>query len=241
MSTSAERAARRAADRAHRVLAEDIVRVCDDSGISPAALARAANVDSGFLARILAGTVRPSLDTYARLTTTLGADLHARVYPNTGPAIRDRHQARILESLLGAIHPRWRAFTEVAVRRPARGWIDAALHDPRERLLLATEIQSGLPRIEQLVRWSADKAASLPSWAAWAHLGDEPDVSQILIVRRTRATRATAAEFERQLRAAYPAHPDDALASLLGTVPWPGPAMIWAVIDGARVRLVPGR
>ncbi|MEW6225706.1 MAG: helix-turn-helix transcriptional regulator [Chloroflexota bacterium] len=241
MSTAAERAVRRTADRAHRVLIEDLARICEDAGITPAALARAANIDSGFLARILAGAVRPSLDTYARLTTALGADLSTHAYPNTGPAIRDRHQARILEALLAGLHPRWRAFTEVAVRRPSRGWIDAVLHEQRERLLLASEIQSELRRIEQLVRWSGDKAASLPSWDGWARLGDEHAVSQLLIIRRTRGTRAAAAEFERQLRLSYPAHPDDALASLTGTAPWPGPAMIWAVIDGARVRLVPGR
>src|SRR5512143_1527822 len=95
MSTSAERAARRAADRAHRVLAEDLERICADAGVSRAALARAADLDAGFLARILAGTVRPSLDTYARLTTALGADLSTHAYPNTGPAIRDRLQARM--------------------------------------------------------------------------------------------------------------------------------------------------
>jgi hypothetical protein len=78
---------------------------------------------------------------------------------------------------------------------------------------------------------SAEKAAPLRRGTATP--GDEPAVSQVLIVRRTRTTRAVAAEFERQLRLAYPVHPDDALASLAGTAAWPGPAMIWAVIDGA--------
>ena len=241
MSTSTGRTARRAADRAHRTLAEDIERICADAGVSRAALARAADVDAGFLARIFAGSVRPSIDTYARLTTALNADLSARIYPNTGPAIRDRYQARMLETLLAGLHPRWRAFIEVAVRRPARGSIDAALHDARARVMLATEIQSELRRIEQLVRWSGDKAASLPSWQGWPELGDEPAVSQLLVVRRTRSTRAVAAEFERQLRIAYPAHPDDALAALSGTAAWPGAAMIWAVLDGSETRLVAGR
>jgi hypothetical protein len=66
-------------------------------------------------------------------------------------------------------------------------------------------------------------------------------VSRLLVVRRTRATRAVAESFERQLRIAYPAHPDDALASLAGTAPWPGPSMIWMTIDGGRARLVSGR
>ncbi len=164
-----------------------------------------------------------------------------RVYPNTGPAIRDRHQARLLELLLGAVHPRWQVFTEVAVRRPGRGWIDAALHDPGARLIVASELQSELRRLEQLIRWQAMKAESLPSWEGWAHIGDEPAISRLLVVRRTRATRAIAQEFGRQLRVAYPAHPDDALAALAGTAPWPGPAMVWAVLDGPRSRLADGR
>jgi transcriptional regulator with XRE-family HTH domain len=241
MATTTARAARRAADRVHRALAVDLERLCSDAGISAAALARASGVDSGFLTRILAGTVRPSIDTYARLAAPLGADLAARLYPNTGPVIRDRHQGRMLEALLARLHPRWRAFTEVAVRRPGRGWIDAALHEPRERVLVAAELQSELRRLEQVVRWSGEKAAGLPSWEGWPHLGEEPAVSRLLIVRRTRTTRAVAAEFARQIHAAYPAHPDDALASLAGTAPWPGPALVWSVIDGERTRLVPGR
>lgn len=240
-STQIARVATRTAARLHRSLAEDVDRLRTDAGVSINDLARASGVDAGYLCRILNGTGRPSVDTYARLAVALGADLSAHYFPNTGPAIRDRPQAQILEGLLTILHPRWHPFTEVAVRRPSRGWIDAAFHDAVARILVASELQSELRRLEQTVRWSAEKAASLPSWEGWPHLGDEPAVSRLLVVRRTRATRAVAAEFERQLRVAYPAHPDDALAALAGTSPWPGPAMVWAVLDGARSRLVGGR
>jgi transcriptional regulator with XRE-family HTH domain len=233
-------AAARTSTRTRARLAEDLANLCADAGVSQAALARASGVPQPYICRILAGSAGPSLETYVRLAVALGADLGVRLYPNTGPAIRDRHQAPILEGLLGVLHPRWGAFTEVAVRRPSRGWIDAVLHEPRERLLLPTEIQSELRRLEQLVRWSAEKAASLPSWEGWPRLG-EPSVSPLLVVRRTRATRAAAREFDRQLRVAYPAHPDDALAALTGTTPWPGPALVWAAIEGGRARLVAGR
>ena len=139
------------------------------------------------------------------------------------------------------LHPRWHAFSEVAVRRPSRGWIDAVLHDPRAGLAVATELQSELRRLEQLVRWSGEKAASLPSWDGWDRLGDEPRIDRLLIVRRTRATREVAAADERQLRVAFPAHPDDALAALTGTAPWPGAALVWSVVDGRGARLVGGR
>jgi hypothetical protein len=109
------------------------------------------------------------------------------------------------------------------------------------RLALAAELQSELRRLEQLIRWSAAKADALPSWEGWARLGPEAAVSRLLLVRRTRTTRAVAAEFARQLRIAYPAHPDDALSALTGTAPWPGPALVWVVIDGSRSRLASGR
>ena len=231
----------RRAARIREDLAGQLVRFCDDAGVTQRALAAASGVPQAYISRILAGETRPSLETYARITAALGADLTVRIYPNTGPGIRDRHQARILEALLSILHPRWHPFTEVVVRRPSRGWIDAVLHDPRADLLVATELQSELRRLEQIVRWSAEKAASLPSWDGWTPLGGEPQVSRLLVVRRTRATRTIAAEFGRQLRVAYPAHPDDAIAALTGGAPWPGPALVWATIDGDLTRLVPGR
>lgn len=240
------RAAASAAVRARKSLAEDIDRLRRDAGWSVAGLARGSGVDATYLRRILdppeqAPLERPSLETYARLAAALGADLSAKVYPNTGPTVRDRHQARMLELLLAAVHPRWHAYTEVAVRRPSRGWVDAALFAERENVLVATEIQSELRRFEQLIRWHAAKVESLPSWEDFGHLGDAPRITQLLVVRRTRTTRGVVAQFARQMRTAYPAHPDDALAALTGTAPWPGAAMVWVALDGGRARFVAGR
>ena len=235
------RGAAGAAKRARTTLRDDIDHLRLDAGWSVGELARVSDVDPGYLHRILNGVERPSLETYAKLTAALGADLALRAYPNTGPAIRDRWAAPMLELLLAEAHPRFARFTEVAVRRPSRGWIDALLHEPRERLAIASELQSELRRLEQLVRWQAAKADSLPSWEGWDRLGDEPRVSRLLVVRRTRATRAVATEFARQLRVAYPAHPDDALAALTGTAPWPGPVLLWVSVDGHGARFVPGR
>ncbi len=129
---------------------------------------------------------------------------------------------------------------EVGVTRPARGWIDLVLHDPRERLLIATEVESDIRRIEQQVRWAKMKRDSLPSWDGWP-ADDDARVSQLLIVRRTRATRQTALEFAAQLLLTYPAHPEDALAALTGTSPWPGGTLLWAHIDRATVRFLATR
>jgi hypothetical protein len=154
--------------------------------------------------------------------------------------IRDRHQARILEGLLAEAAPRWRPITEVGVRHPVRGWIDVAFHEARERVVVATEIESGINRLEQQVRWSTAKAEALPSWPGWKDLA-EPRVCRLLVVRWTRQTREVAKAFPRQLASAFPAHPADALASLTGDAPWPGPALIWARIEPSSVRLVTGR
>jgi hypothetical protein len=201
-------------------------------------LAAEAGIDSGHLSRIEGATVQPTAETYVRIAAALGADFNARLYPNTGPAIHDRHQAPILEALLELLDPRWEPFTEVAVRHPSRGWIDVVLHDPHAGLLVATEIESALPRVEQLVRWSKEKADSLPSWDGWPHLAGAPVVSQLLIVRRTRASVAVAREFERQLRVAWPAHPADAIGALASTASWPGATLMWATKDPKRVRIL---
>jgi transcriptional regulator with XRE-family HTH domain len=237
--------ARRQVDKmtgaAFAAVRRDIVGQLDDAGISVRQLAAAAGIDHGFLGRILAGTTAPSVETIARLALALGSDLSLRLYPNTGPHLRDRWQAPMLEEVLRIRHPRWDPYPEVRVTRPVAGWIDLALHERRERVLVAGELQSEMRRLEQLVRWQGAKAEALPSWAGWPRLGDEPRVSQLLIVRRTRATRQVAYEHARQLRAAFPAHPDDAVAALTGTTAWPGAALAWMVVDAKGARLVPGR
>jgi transcriptional regulator with XRE-family HTH domain len=240
-STKFTAEARRRATRVHRGLAEDLRRLREDAGVSRAELAAAAGIDLSYLCRIEDGRERPTIDVLVRIAMILGADLSARLYPNTGPAIRDRHQARILEALLEQLHPRWRGHPEVAVRQPSRGWIDAVLHDPRAEMVVATEIQSELRRLEQLLRWFPEKVAALPSWEGWAQLGPVATTSQLLIVRSTKATRQVGREFERQLAAAYPAHPADAIAALNGTAPWPGAALVWADIERDRVRFIARR
>jgi transcriptional regulator with XRE-family HTH domain len=233
--------ARRRATRIHRNLGDDVRRLREDAGISRARLAEAAGIDLAFLCRMEEGRERPSIDTYAKVSVALGSDLSSRLYPNTGPAIRDRHQARMLEALLAILDPRWKAYPEVAVRRPSRGWIDVVLHMPSEHRIVATEIQSDLARLEQLLRWFVEKVAALPSWDSWSSLGEVAYVSRLLVVRSTRSTRATGREFERQIAAAYPAHPQDAIASLRGTGLWPGPALIWAELETDRVRFIARR
>jgi transcriptional regulator with XRE-family HTH domain len=241
MRTALQAAADRRAAARRRDLADSLQRLLDDAGITRRELASVAGVARAYVGRILDSEANPSLETYARLSAALGADLSTRIYPNSGPVVRDRWAAPMIEHVLGTRHPRWSPFLEVGVHRPVRGWIDIVLHDPREDALVAGELQSELRRLEQQIRWHAAKADALPSWAGYDQLGGEPRRSGLLVVRRTRATRAVAAEFGRQLRAAYPAHPDDALAALTGTQPWPGSALVWMTVEGAHARWVSGR
>jgi transcriptional regulator with XRE-family HTH domain len=236
-----ETAVRRLVDKTNLQLGEAIARLRSDAGLSRLRVAGAAGIDDTYLGRIEDGDAHPSTETLARIGLVLGADLSVRLYPNTGPSIRDRVSAPMLELLLPARHPRWQAFTEVNVHRPARGRIDLLLHDPRERIVVAHELQSELRRLEQLIGWQSAKTESLPSWTGWTSLGNTAAISRAMIVRRSRATRRTAAEFARQLRVAYPAHPDDAIEALTGTASWPGAALIWVHVEGGRARFAQGR
>jgi transcriptional regulator with XRE-family HTH domain len=222
-----DRVATQLSKRVRSSIGADVARLREDAGLSRAELGRGAGVDSSYLRRIEDGGVEPSVTTYARLAVALGGDLALRLYPQTGPTLRDRHQARIAEALLRSAHPRWHPYLEIAVRYPSRGWIDVGLHDGRDAIFVATEIQSEIRRLEQLVRWASEKTASLPSWEGFAQLGS-PAVSQLLIIRDTRTTRAVARGFRRVLGAAYPANAEDALDAISGPVNWPGSAILWA-------------
>ena len=236
MRTRLQLEADRRSSKLRGALASDLRRLRLDAGLSLSQVSAAAGVDRSTLSRLESGELRPSLETYVRIATALGADLHARPYPTTGPPVHDRHQVRIAEILLASLHRRWEATAEVAVRRPARGFVDQVLFD-REHTLVATELESDIRRVEQLLRWSIEKAASLPSadgWPTWARDG-ESNVSRLLVVRRTRSNRAVAADARRQLREAFPADPRDALESLTGTASWPGPALVWARLEPGRL------
>lgn len=92
-----------------------------------------------------------------------------------------------------------------------------------------------------MIRWSTEKAASIASSdlaRRWVDDGVEmPMVSRLLVVRHTRSNVAAVEDARRLLRQAFPADTDDAIRSLTGVAPWPGPALIWARIDLGRAAL----
>jgi transcriptional regulator with XRE-family HTH domain len=227
----------RRATRVRTLLAAQIRELRSDAGISLRRLGEAADVDPGYPQQVEAGVREPSISVLAAVADALGADLSVRLYPNTGPRVRDHIQARIVEELLRIAHPRWRRMTEVPVYKPARGRIDVVLHDPEPAEVVATEVHSQVRRLEQQLGWARTKADSLPSAEFW-RFADSPTVGQLLVIRSTRATRELARRFEATLRAAYPAQVADTYGALAGTGTWPGDGLLWADVNGDVVRIL---
>jgi len=208
-----------------------------DAGASLRAVAERAGIDFGYLAQVERGDREPSISVLAAIAEVLGVDLSMRLYPNTGPIVRDHIQARIVEELLRIAHPRWRRLTEVPVYKPARGRIDVVLHDPQPAVVVATEVHSQVRRLEQQLGWARLKAESMPSADFW-RFADSPTVGQLLVIRSTRATRELARRFESTLRSAYPAPVAEVFGTLVGTSPWPGNGLLWADVTGDAVRIL---
>ncbi len=226
-----------------RAVGRSIRDLRDDAGLTRAAVASAAGIDASFEGRIETGQREASLTTLTAIATVLGADLSVRLYPNTGPRIRDHLQAAIVESLLGMLHPRWIASPEVPVFRPARGVIDLVLSDRSAPLLIAAEVHSEIRRLEQQVRWHREKESSLASADLWrfAAVDGGPATSRLLVLRSTRDTRELARRYEATLRAAYPAAAADVLDALGGNgARWPGAGIVWARVEGGRAELLDG-
>lgn len=207
--------------------------------MSQARVASEAGIDRSHLGRIEAGTANASLETLVAVATAMGADLSIRLYPGTGPRIADRHQARMVECLLQRLAPVWRPHLEVAVFRPARGFIDAAFERLDRPLIVLSEFESTLPRLEQQLRWAAEKAVSIES-SALVGPASSPSTSKLLVLRSTAMTRDLARSFESTLRAAYPSRTSEAVASLVQGNAWPGDSIVWVRIEGERVELLDG-
>ena len=210
-----------------------------DAGLSIRRLATAARIDDAYLGQIERGEREPSLTVLVAIATALGGDASVRLYPGTGPRLRDPIQARIVEAILRTADPHWIRMVEVVVRRPVRGVIDLVLRDPVEPTWIAIEIHSELRRLEQQLRWANEKARALPSSDAWpSSTTIEPTIHRVLVLRRTRANRTLATRFEAMLSAAYPASPTDAYRALTRPdLPWPGSAFLWATVDGDVTRI----
>ena len=225
--------------RLERSIGDDLERLRIDASASKADIARAAGVDRTFYGRIEAGSAHPSLESLVAIATALGADLSIRLYAGRGPRLTDRHAARMIENTIRQLAPVWRPHLEVHVTRPVRGFIDAVFERRDQPLFVVTEFESMLPRLEQQIRWAAEKAAALAS-TDLIFPGPPPNISRLLVLRSTERTRALARAFESTLRAAYPCSTTEAVESLRTGSPWPGGAIVWMRIEGDTVELLDG-
>ncbi len=241
--TKLEREIRRHQRELRRAVGRNVRELREDAALTRSAVASAAGIDRSFEGRVEEGEREPSLSTLAAIATVLGADLSVRLYPTTGPRIRDRVQAAMVEALIVGLHPRWTASPEVPVHQPARGVIDVVLSDSLAPIVVATEVHSELRRLEQQVRWHREKAESLPSADEWRFLSASAPatISRLLVLRSTRAMREVAVSFGATLGAAYPAPMRQAIEALTGsTARWPDAAIVWVVVEQGRGRLMDG-
>ena len=214
-------------------LGEELRRLRLDAGVTITALAETIGVDPSHLARIEKGLAQPSLDLLERLAVALGADLGIRFFAGTGPRLRDRFQAPMLEALLAIVHPRWARELEVVAGR-GRGVIDAVLADRLTPTVVATEVQSEMRRFEQQLRWAAEKADAVA--------GQYPGraISRLLVLRSTVANRELARRFPESLSAAYPARTAAVIEALTSSGPtWPGAGIVWVRLDRGMAKVLP--
>lgn len=242
-STELERAIRDRQAKVAQNVGEEPQRARQDAGLSLRALGRATGLDPAHLARVERGRRDPSLDAMVAIATVLGRDVSLRLFESTGPRIRDHVQGRMMEALLGILHPRWLPRPEVPVYRPVSGVIDLVLQDRDTAQLVAGEGHGELQTVEQQLRWAAEKTDALPSATGWpwADVVAPPPPSRLLVLRSTTANRELVRTLPATFRAAYPARTRDAYASLttVGT-PWPGASILWVAVTGARARVLHG-
>ena len=171
----------------------------------------------------------------------LGADLSVRYFSGAGPRLHDRFQAAMVERVLRSLDARWSAAVEVPVTEPSRGVIDLVLTDRLSQVVVAVEVQSELRRLEQQLRWIAEKADGLSTRLADARrLANPGEVSRLLVLRSTVTTREIARRYETMLATSYPARTRDVIQALTtSTARWPGAGIVWMHIHGTDTTLMP--
>ena len=235
--TRFERDAASVVRHARRGLADELRSGREDAGLSVRRLAHAAGVSPTTLAAIEQDRVEPSLQVVARVATVLGLRLSVRLYPGTGPLIRDHLQALLIRALLSVLHERWTPRPEVAVYQPVRGVIDLVLSALRGNHI-ACEAHSELRRLELQVRWSQAEADALAAGTAGGEETTPGTVGRLLLLRSTSRTRAIVAQHGGLLAATYHSRSADAYAALTGEAPWPGDALLWCRIEGGSATLL---
>ncbi|HEY6569480.1 MAG TPA: helix-turn-helix transcriptional regulator [Candidatus Limnocylindrales bacterium] len=237
--TAIERLAASRGRALRRMVAGQLEELREERGLSQREVAGAAGVDRSWLARAEAGDANLTLHALAAIATVLGTEASVRLYPSSGPRLRDHIQVRLIETLLDQLHPRWRPRLEVPVYRPVRGVIDLVLTDRAASELVAAEAHSEIRRAERQLRWAFEKADALPSAVGWPWMDRHPLASRLLILRSTDATRAVVRAAPHVFGAAYPGRTAEAVAALTGAAGTvPDAAIVWIDVLGSASRLL---
>lgn len=215
---------------------EQIRRMRLEAGVSLTDLALIVDVHRSHIARIESAAARPSLVVLTAIGIALGADLSLRYFPGSGPRLHDRFQAAMIEAFLGELDPRWSVELEVPIVQPSRGVIDIVLTDRDRSTIVAAEVQSELRRLEQQVRWGAEKADGLAQRLVRdGGASAEHRVSRLLILRSTVATREVARRYGATLAAAYPARTETVVRALTSPkAHWPDAGIVWMHVEGGN-------
>lgn len=245
MTTRLQALADRAAIARRQAIGDELRRLREDAGASKSAVSKLAGIDASYLTLIEQGRREPTGSVLGRVAAALGADVSVRLFPSTGPRIRDRFQARMIEALLREASPAWQRFVEVPVQKPVRGFIDLVLfHAPAGRIV-TIEAHSDLRRLEQQLRWAVEKSEALPSSSVWPILQRQSSsvlaVSRVMLLRSTARTRDLARTFAATMRAAYPADAIDIRRALTDPAArWPGDGILWARVEGTQTTILNG-
>ncbi len=208
--TALQRLARVRSRELRRGVGSQLMDLREARELSQLEVATAAGIDRSWLARAEAGDANLTLGALAAAATALGAEASVRLYPSTGPRLRDHIQVRLIETLLQRLHPRWQARLEVPVYRPVRGVIDLVLIEAATREVVGGEAHSEIRRVERQLRWAAEKVDALPSANGWPWMTGEP-----------------------RIRATAPAPIDQGDARGRSLFPWPRPGSLSGP-DGER-------
>jgi transcriptional regulator with XRE-family HTH domain len=239
--TAIERLVASSARALRRSVAAQLEDLREERGLSQRELAEAAGIDRSWLAKAEAGDANLTLAALAAIATVLGTEASLRLYPATGPRLRDHIQVLLIEALLAVIHARWLPRLEVPVYRPVRGVIDLVLAEPATAQLVGAEAQSEIRRAERQLRMAAEKADALPSADGWPWMASPPTTSRLLLLRSTAATRAVVRSTPHLFAAAFPGRSSDAVAALTGaTGAIPSAAIVWVDVRGSASRLLAG-
>lgn len=98
--TNLQRLARARARDLRRKVGEQLTDLRAERELSLREVGRGVRVDASVVARAQTGDANLTLDALAAIATALGAEASVRLYPATGPRLRDHVQVELLEALL---------------------------------------------------------------------------------------------------------------------------------------------